>query len=212
MKRFTGGIRNICVPLMKIGQEEKRTSKAWSILPANMKTFTRCSLNSFYLVPNLVIEWYAQGERCLTPIHYSPVQGFGVSPCFIIGLADGLFPNKRAIDGESDLEEERATFLCRNHTGGTLIAPCIPYAFNQNGTPVRLMQSRFIKEIDDSRYELVNVHSSFGPGRGFLSRMESIWIQKSLWPWIPRPLFLETSFPVLFLKCATQVVHSHVFH
>ena len=38
---------------------------------------------------------------------------------------------------------------------------------NQKGTPVRLMQSRFLKELPDSRYELLNVHSSFGVWRGY---------------------------------------------
>ena len=52
------------------------------------------------------------GERCirLSTIHQS--KGLEYPHVFIIGLADGLFPNKRAIDGESDLEEEKA-FLCR---------------------------------------------------------------------------------------------------
>ena len=50
------------------------------------------------------------GERCvrLSTIHQS--KGLEYPHVFIIGLADGLFPNKRAIDGEGDLEEERRLF------------------------------------------------------------------------------------------------------
>ena len=65
------------------------------------------------------------------------------------------------------MEEERRLFYVastRAERSYILSSLCSP---SQNGTQIRLMQSRFIKEIDDSRYELVNVHSSFGPGRGF---------------------------------------------
>ena len=50
------------------------------------------------------------GESCLrlSTIHQS--KGLEFPHVFIIGLADGLFPNKRAIDGEGDLEEERRLF------------------------------------------------------------------------------------------------------
>jgi hypothetical protein len=36
---------------------------------------------------------------------------------------------------------------------------------NQKGVPVRLIQSRFLKEIPESRYNLHNAHSAFGSGR-----------------------------------------------
>ena len=49
-------------------------------------------------------------ERCLrlSTIHQS--KGLEYPHVFIIGLADGLFPSKRAIDGESDMEEEKRLF------------------------------------------------------------------------------------------------------
>ena len=69
-----------------------------------------------------------QGESCirLSTIHQS--KGLEFPHVFIIGLADGLFPNKRAIDGESDLEEERAFFMSHppvlNVPAFTLPHPC----------------------------------------------------------------------------------------
>ena len=45
-----------------------------------------------------------------TPLDDSSIKGLEYPHVFIIGLADGLFPGKRAIDGESDLEEERRLF------------------------------------------------------------------------------------------------------
>ena len=89
-----------------------------------------------------------------SPIHNSSVKGLEYPHVFIIGLADGLFPNKRAIDGEGDLEEEQETFLCGCNPCGTLSSFSLPTLANQKGTPIRLMQSRFLKELPESRYEL----------------------------------------------------------
>ena len=84
---------------------------------------------------------------------------------FIIGLADGLFPNKRAIDGESELEEERRLFYVASTQAERSLYLLYPTLANQKGTPVRLMQSRFIKELPDSKYEIHNAHSHRGFGR-----------------------------------------------
>ena len=106
-----------------------------------------------------------QGESCirLSTIHQS--KGLEFPHVFIIGLADGLFPNKRAIDGESDLEEERRLFYVASTRAERSLHLLYPTLANQKGTPVRLMQSRFIKELPESRYELLNVHSHYGHGR-----------------------------------------------
>ena len=63
-----------------------------------------------------------------SPVHHSSVQGVGVSPCLHHRVADGLFPNKRAIDGESDLEEERRLFYVATTPGGTFPSSCFPDA------------------------------------------------------------------------------------
>jgi DNA helicase-2/ATP-dependent DNA helicase PcrA len=106
-----------------------------------------------------------QGESCirLSTIHQS--KGLEYPHVFIIGLADGLFPNKRAIDGEGDLEEERRLFYVATTRAERSLHILFPTLANQKGTPVRLMQSRFIKELPESRYELLNAHSRYGYGR-----------------------------------------------
>ncbi len=103
-----------------------------------------------------------QGESCLrlSTIHQS--KGLEFPHVFIIGLADGLFPNRRAIEGESDLEEERRLFYVATTRAERSLHLVFPMLSNQKGTPVRLMQSRFIKEIPDSHYHLHNAHTTFG--------------------------------------------------
>lgn len=102
------------------------------------------------------------GESCirLSTIHQS--KGLEYPHVFIIGLADGLFPNKRAIDGEGDLEEERRLFYVATTRAEKSLHLLYPTLANQKGTPVRMLQSRFIKELAESRYELHPVHSHFG--------------------------------------------------
>ena len=108
-----------------------------------------------------------KGERCLrlSTIHQS--KGLEFPHVFVIGLADGLFPNKRAIDGEGDLEEERRLFYVAATRAERSLHLVFPMLSNQKGVPVRLVQSRFLKEISESRYDLHNAHSAFGPGRQF---------------------------------------------
>ena len=68
------------------------------------------------------------GESCLrlSTIHQS--KGLEFPHVFIIGLADGLFPNKRAIDGEGDLEEERDYSMLLD-SGRKIITSRFSYAF-----------------------------------------------------------------------------------
>ena len=103
-----------------------------------------------------------QGEKYLrlSTIHQS--KGLEYPHVFIIGLADGLFPGKRAIDGESDLEEERRLFYVATTRAEKSLHMIYPMLSSQKGTPVRLMQSRFLKELPETKYQLLNTHSSFG--------------------------------------------------
>ncbi len=107
-----------------------------------------------------------QGESCirLSTIHQS--KGLEFPHVFIIGLADGLFPNKRAIDGEGDLEEERRLFYVASTRAEKSLYLLYPTLANQKGAPVRLMQSRFLKELPESKYELHNAHANYPYGRG----------------------------------------------
>ena len=105
------------------------------------------------------------GESCirLSTIHQS--KGLEYPHVFIIGLADGLFPNKRAIDGEGDIEEERRLFYVASTRAEKSLHLLYPTLATQKGTPIRLMQSRFIKELPESSYELHRAQSHFGYGR-----------------------------------------------
>ena len=66
-------------------------------------------------------------------------------------LADGLFPNKRAIDGEGDLEEERRLFYVASTRAERRLHLVFPMLSSQNGTQIRLMQSRFLKELPQTQ-------------------------------------------------------------
>ena len=92
------------------------------------------------------------GESCLrlSTIHQS--KGLEFPHVFIIGLADGLFPNKRAIDGEGDLEEERRLFYVASTRAERSLHLVFPMLSSQNGTQIRLMQSRFLKELPQTGY------------------------------------------------------------
>lgn len=113
-----------------------------------------------------------QGESCLrlSTIHQS--KGLEFRHVFIIGLADGLFPNKRAIEGEGDLEEERRLFYVASTRAERSLHLVFPMLSSQNGTQIRLMQSRFLKELPQTGYELYNVHAqnSFGQQSGYGSK------------------------------------------
>jgi len=113
-----------------------------------------------------------QGESCLrlSTIHQS--KGLEFRHVFIIGLADGLFPNKRAIDGEGDIEEERRLFYVASTRAERSLHLVFPMLSSQNGTQIRLMQSRFLKELPQTGYELYNVHAqnSFGQQSGYGSK------------------------------------------
>ena len=115
-----------------------------------------------------------KGESCirLSTIHQS--KGLEFPHVFIIGLSDGLFPNKRAIDGEGDLEEERRLFYVASTRAEKSLYLLYPTLANQKGAPIRLMQSRFLKELPESKYELHNAHANYPFGRG-LSQGSSKW-------------------------------------
>ena len=106
------------------------------------------------------------GESCLrlSTIHQS--KGLEYPHVFIIGLADGLFPNKRAIEGEGDLEEERRLFYVASTRAERSLHLIYPMLSSQNGTQIRLMQSRFLKELPQTGYEIYNVHSQNAFGQG----------------------------------------------
>ncbi len=93
-------------------------------------------------------------ESCLRLSTIHQAKGLEFPYVFIIGLADGLFPIKRAIDGEGDLEEERRLFYVAVTRAEKELFMIFPMLSNQKGTPVRMQLSRFIRELPDTHYEV----------------------------------------------------------
>jgi DNA helicase-2/ATP-dependent DNA helicase PcrA len=93
----------------------------------------------------------------LTTIHQA--KGLEFPVVFVIGLADGLFPLQRTID-TGDLEEERRLFYVAVTRAMEELYLSYPM-LNQRGQNVmRMNPSRFIQEIDPSRFETLRVAPS----------------------------------------------------
>jgi DNA helicase-2/ATP-dependent DNA helicase PcrA len=86
----------------------------------------------------------------LTTIHQA--KGLEFPVVFVIGLADGLFPLKRTID-DGDLEEERRLFYVAVTRAMEELYLTYPMLNQQGNSVMRLNPSRFVKEVDVSRYE-----------------------------------------------------------
>ena len=90
----------------------------------------------------------------LTTIHQA--KGLEFPIVFVIGLADGLFPLKRTID-DGDLEEERRLFYVAVTRAMEELYLSYPMLNQQGNTVIRLNPSRFVQEVDVSRYETLRV-------------------------------------------------------
>ena len=86
----------------------------------------------------------------LTTIHQA--KGLEFPIVFVIGLADGTFPLKRTID-EGDLEEERRLFYVAVTRAMEELYLTYPMLNQQGNQVMRLNPSRFVREVDPSRYE-----------------------------------------------------------
>jgi len=97
-----------------------------------------------------------QAANCLrlTTIHQA--KGLEFPVVFVIGLADGTFPLKRTID-EGDLEEERRLFYVAVTRAMEELYLSYPMLNQQGNSVLRLNPSRFIQEIDPSRFETLRV-------------------------------------------------------
>jgi DNA helicase-2/ATP-dependent DNA helicase PcrA len=95
-------------------------------------------------------------QNCLrlTTIHQA--KGLEFPVVFVIGLADGTFPLKRAID-ERNLEEERRLFYVAVTRAMEELYLSYPMLNQQGNQVMRLNPSRFIQEVDPSRYETLRV-------------------------------------------------------
>lgn len=95
-------------------------------------------------------------QNCLrlTTIHQA--KGLEFPVVFVIGLADGTFPLKRAID-EQNLEEERRLFYVAVTRAEEELYMSYPMLNNQGNQVMRLNPSRFIQEVHTSHYETLHV-------------------------------------------------------
>jgi DNA helicase-2/ATP-dependent DNA helicase PcrA len=93
----------------------------------------------------------------LTTVHQA--KGLEFSIVFVIGLAEGLFPNKRAMD-EDNLDEERRLFYVAITRAKDELYLSYPMINEHGGPSMRLNPSRFLDEIDREHYEILRVHET----------------------------------------------------
>jgi DNA helicase-2/ATP-dependent DNA helicase PcrA len=96
----------------------------------------------------------------LTTVHQA--KGLEYDVVFVIGLADGMFPGRRAIEA-GDVEEERRLFYVAVTRAKNELYLCYPKVATRAGPGGMLLTaSRFITEIDSNLYEPLRLKRSFG--------------------------------------------------
>lgn len=93
----------------------------------------------------------------LTTIHQA--KGLEFPVVFVIGLADGLFPLQRTID-DGDLEEERRLFYVAATRAMDELYLSYPMLNQKGNSVMRMNPSRFVQEVDPSRFETLRVAPS----------------------------------------------------
>ena len=95
----------------------------------------------------------------LTTVHQA--KGLEFAIVFVIGLGEGMFPLRRAIEG-GDIEEERRLFYVAVTRARDELYLCFPMV-NTKGGPAMLMQpSRFISELSSDLYQPLKLKRSYG--------------------------------------------------
>ncbi len=95
----------------------------------------------------------------LTTVHQA--KGLEYSAVFLIGLADGSFPLRRAIEA-GDVEEERRLFYVAVTRARDELYLCFPKV-NTKGGPVMMQSpSRFLQELSPDLYQPLKIKRSFG--------------------------------------------------
>ncbi len=91
------------------------------------------------------------GSDCLRLTTVHQAKGLEYPVVFVIGLADGMFPLKRAIEAD-DLEEERRLFYVAVTRARDQLYLSYPVLQSSGGPPQRLDPSRFVQELDPNTY------------------------------------------------------------
>ncbi|MCU0793573.1 MAG: ATP-dependent helicase, partial [Opitutaceae bacterium] len=96
----------------------------------------------------------------LTTVHQS--KGLEYDAVFVIGLADGMFPGRRAIE-DGDVEEERRLFYVAVTRAKNELYLCYPKIASRAGPGgLMLNPSRFLTELSPSLYEPLRIKRQFG--------------------------------------------------
>lgn len=99
----------------------------------------------------------AEEERLrLTTIHQA--KGLEFPVVFIIGLGEGLFPLRRAVE-EGDVEEERRLFYVAVTRAKDELYLCYPRIAGGNGPPMGMKPSRFLQELPEHVYEILRLQT-----------------------------------------------------
>ena len=95
----------------------------------------------------------------LTTVHQAKGLEYGV--VFLIGLADGQFPLRRAIEA-GDVEEERRLFYVAVTRAKDELYLCYPRVNAKGGPQMLMPPSRFIQETPDTLYQQLRIKRSWG--------------------------------------------------
>jgi DNA helicase II / ATP-dependent DNA helicase PcrA len=95
----------------------------------------------------------------LTTVHQA--KGLEFAAVFLISLADGLFPLRRAIEN-NDVEEERRLFYVAVTRARDELYLCFPKVNTKGGPAVLMTPSRFLQELPSDLYQQLRIRRSFG--------------------------------------------------
>ncbi len=95
----------------------------------------------------------------LTTVHQA--KGLEYAAVFLIGLADGMFPLRRAIEA-NDVEEERRLFYVAVTRARDELYLCFPKVSTKGGPAMLLTPSRFLQELPSDLYQPLKIKRSYG--------------------------------------------------
>ncbi len=95
----------------------------------------------------------------LTTVHQA--KGLEFAVVFVIGLGEGMFPLRRAIES-GDLEEERRLFYVAVTRARDELYLCFPLVNTKGGPSMMMQPSRFISELPENLYQPLKIKRSFG--------------------------------------------------
>jgi DNA helicase II / ATP-dependent DNA helicase PcrA len=95
----------------------------------------------------------------LTTVHQA--KGLEYSAVFLIGLADGSFPLRRAIEA-GDVEEERRLFYVAVTRARDELYLCFPKINTKGGPAMMQTPSRFLQELSPDLYQPLRMKRSYG--------------------------------------------------